>query len=104
MTQTVVQRTIEIGIRIALGAQRRDVLMLVLGRAALVIVAGLAIGVGSALALTRLIGALLYEVETNDPLTFISVGVLLGLVALAACYIPARRATCVDAVVALHAE
>jgi putative ABC transport system permease protein len=104
MTQTVVQRTIEIGIRIALGAQRRDVLMLVLGRAALVTVAGLAIGVGSALALTRLIGALLYEVETNDPLTFISVGILLGLVALAACYIPARRATLVDAVVALHAE
>ena len=104
MAQTVVQRTVEIGIRIALGAQRRDVLMLVLGRAALVTVAGLAIGVGSALALTRLIGALLYEVETNDPLTFISVGVLLGLVALAACYIPARRATRVDAVVALHAE
>jgi ABC-type antimicrobial peptide transport system permease subunit len=104
MAQTVVQRTAEIGIRIALGAQRRDVLMLVLGRAALVIVAGLAIGVGSALALTRLIGALLYEVETNDPLTFISVAILLGLVALAACYIPARRATRVDAVVALHAE
>ena len=104
MAQTVVQRTVEIGIRMALGAQRRDVLMLVLGRAALAIFAGLAIGVGSALALTRLIGALLYDVETNDPLTFISVGALLGLVALAACYIPARRATRVDAVVALHAE
>jgi ABC-type antimicrobial peptide transport system permease subunit len=104
MAQTVVQRTAEIGIRIALGAQRRDVLMLVLGRALLVTVTGLAIGVGSALALTRLIGAMLYEVQTNDPLTFFSVGVLLGLVALAACYIPARRATRVDAVVALHAE
>jgi putative ABC transport system permease protein len=104
MAQTVVQRTAEIGIRLALGAERRDVLTLVLGRAALVTAAGLAIGVGCALALTRLIGALLYEVEANDPLTFVSVGVLLGLVALAACYIPARRATHVDAVVALRAE
>jgi putative ABC transport system permease protein len=104
MAQTVVQRTAEIGIRMALGAERRDVLTLVLGRAALVTAAGLAIGVGCALALTRLIGALLYEVEANDPLTFVSVGVLLGLVALAACYIPARRATHVDAVVALRAE
>jgi putative ABC transport system permease protein len=104
MAQIVVQRTAEIGIRLALGAQRRDVLSLVLGRAALVAAAGLAIGVGCALALTRLIGALLYEIEANDPLTFVSVGVLLGLVALAACYIPARRATQVDAVVALRAE
>jgi putative ABC transport system permease protein len=104
MAQTVMQRTAEIGIRIALGAQRRDVLMLLLGRAALVTVAGLAVGVGSALAVTRLIAALLYEVETNDPLTFIAVASLLGLVALLACYIPARRATRVDAVVALHAE
>jgi len=104
MAQIVVQRTAEIGIRMALGAQRRDVLALVLGRGALVTGMGLVIGVGCALALTRFMGALLYDVRPHDPATFISVAVLLGFVALAACYIPARRATRVDAVVALKAE
>jgi putative ABC transport system permease protein len=104
MSQTVSQRTTEIGVRMALGAQSRDVLSLMLGRAALVTAAGIVLGLASALALTRLIGALLYGVEATDPLTFVSVAVVLGLVALAACYLPARRATRVDAVVALRSE
>jgi ABC-type antimicrobial peptide transport system permease subunit len=98
------QRTAEIGIRMALGAQRRDVLSLVLGGAAVVTAMGLVLGVGFALALTRLIGALLYGVQAHDPMTFVVVAALLGGVALAAGYIPARRATRVDAVVALRAE
>jgi putative ABC transport system permease protein len=104
MSQTVSQRTTEIGVRMALGAQSRDVLSLMLGRAALVTAAGIVLGLASALVLTRLIGALLYGVEATDPLTFISVAIMLGLVALAACYLPARRATRVDAVVALRSE
>jgi predicted permease len=104
MAQIVAQRTPEIGIRMALGAQRRDVLSLVLGRAALVTGAGLIIGVGAALALTRLLETLLYDVRPHDPLTFTAVAVVIALVALTACYIPARRATRVDAVVALRAE
>jgi putative ABC transport system permease protein len=104
MSQAVSQRTTEIGVRMALGAQARDVLSLMLGRAALVTLAGIILGIGSALALTRLIGALLYGVEANDPLTFVAVAFVLGLVALAACYLPARRATQVDAVVALRSE
>ncbi len=104
MAQTVTQRTSEIGIRMALGAQRRDVLALVVGGAARVTLAGLAVGIVGALALTRVVAALLYDVQANDPLTFASVAVLLGMVALAACYIPARRATRIDAVVALRTE
>ena len=104
MAQTVMQRTPEIGIRMALGAQRRDVLSLVLGQAALLTGAGLAVGVGSALALTRLMSTLLYGVPPHDPLTFAAVVAILTLVALAACYIPARRATRIDTVVALRTE
>jgi putative ABC transport system permease protein len=104
MAQTVAQRTPEIGIRMALGAQRRDVLALVLGRALLVTAAGLVIGVGCGLALTRLMATLLYGVPPHDPITFTAVAVILTLVALAACYLPARRATRVDAVVALRSE
>jgi putative ABC transport system permease protein len=104
MTQVVVQRTAEIGIRMALGAQQRDVLGVVLGRAAVVTAAGLAIGVGFALALTRLMTTLLYDVRPHDPATFVIVAVVLGAVALVACYMPARRATRIDAVVALRSE
>jgi putative ABC transport system permease protein len=104
MAQTVTQRTSEIGIRMALGAQRRDVLTLVLGSAARVTVAGLIAGVAIALALTRVVAALLYDVQPHDPVTLAAVAVLLAVVALAACYIPARRATRVDAVVALRTE
>jgi putative ABC transport system permease protein len=104
MAQTVVQRTSEIGIRMALGAQRRDVLRLVLGSAARVTSAGLVVGVVVALAVTRVVASLLYDVQPHDPTTFGLVAALLGCVALLACYIPARRATRVDAVVALRSE
>jgi predicted permease len=101
MAQVVLQRTGEIGIRVALGAERRDVLSLVLGRAALITVAGLITGTVAALALTRLISTFLYQTAPYDPLTFASVAGVLGAVALLACYIPARRATRVDPVIAL---
>ena len=104
MAQAVAQRTAEIGIRMALGAQPRDVLGLVLRRAAVVTAAGIVIGAGLALLLTRLLAALLYGVEPGDPATFVSVAVLLGVIALVAGYIPARRATRVDAIAALRAE
>jgi putative ABC transport system permease protein len=104
MAQAVAQRTAEIGIRMALGAQARDVLGLVLRRVAVVTAAGIVIGAGMALLLTRLLAALLYGVEPGDPATFVSVAVLLGVIALVAGYIPARRATRVDAIAALRAE
>jgi putative ABC transport system permease protein len=104
MSQAVTQRTSEIGVRIALGAQGGDVLGLFLRRAAAVTGLGLVLGVVCALALTRVLGALLYDVRATDPSTFVTVALLLGLVALGACYFPARRATRVDAMVALRAE
>jgi predicted permease len=104
MVQAVAQRTPEIGIRMALGAQARDVLGLVLRRAALMTAAGIVIGAGSALLLTRLLATLLYGVEPGDPGTFVSVAALLGVIALVAGYIPARHATRIDAIAALRAE
>jgi predicted permease len=104
MAQTVVQRTSEIGIRLALGAARRDVLLLVLRQAAVLTGLGLAIGLGSAFALSRVLQSLLYGVAARDPLTFAVVGVVIGAVALVACYLPARQACRVDAIVALRTE
>ena len=101
---SVSQRTREIGVRIALGAQRRDVMSLVLGEGVSVILIGLAIGLAGSLALTTFLSSLLVGVTATDPLTFAGVAVLLALVALAACYIPARRAMRVDPVVALRYE
>jgi putative ABC transport system permease protein len=104
MAYAVNQRTHEIGIRIALGAQRRDVLQLVMRDGAKIALFGIASGIAGALALTRLMASLLFEVKPTDPATFAGVAILLALVALVACYIPARRAMRVDPMVALRYE
>ena len=101
---TVSQRQREIGIRLALGAQREDVLNIVLIHGATMALAGVAIGIGAAFALTRLMSSLLFGVTPHDPVTFAAVAALLILVALLACYIPARRAMQVDPIVALRYE
>ena len=101
---SVSQRTREIGIRMALGAQRTDVMRLFLGEGMLVVVIGLMIGLAASLAVTRFLSSLLYGVSATDPLTFVSVAFLLAIVALAACHIPARRAMRVDPMVALRCD
>lgn len=100
----VKQRTQEIGVRMALGAQPRNIFALVIGRGMAVIFVGLALGIAGALALTRLISAMLFGVRPEDLLTYALVAFLLAAVALAACYFPARRAMAVDPLTALHHE
>jgi predicted permease len=104
LSYEVSRRTREIGIRMALGAQRRNVLRLVVGQGIALAIVGVAVGIGVALGVTRYLKSMLYGIHANDPATMIAVAVLLVLVALAACYIPARRAMKVDPMVALRYE
>jgi len=104
MSYSVTLRMHEIGIRLALGAGNRQVIRLVVGSGMLWAAAGVAIGLGAALALTRLIAAMLYQVRATDPVSFTAVPAILLLVAYLACYLPARRATKLDAIIALRHE
>jgi putative ABC transport system permease protein len=104
MAYSVSQRTREIGLRMALGAQPRNIFKIVIGRGAALIAIGLSLGLVGALAAARLLSEVLYGVSTSDPVTFVVIALLLAAVALAACYLPARRAAKVDPMVALRSE
>jgi len=104
MAYSVSQRTHEIGLRIALGAQRGAVLRMVMREGAMTVFLGIAIGISGALALTRVMSSLLFEIKPTDPPTFADAAILLAIVALAACYLPARRAMKVDPLIALRYE
>ena len=104
ISYSVAQRTQEMGVRIALGANRRQLLTLILGQGMRTALTGIVIGLVAAFALTRLMRNLLYSVSATDPLTFIAVTALLALVSLLACYVPARRAMQVDSLTALRSE
>jgi putative ABC transport system permease protein len=104
ISYSVTQRIQEIGIRMALGARSRDVLQLVIGQGMTLVLIGLCIGLGGAITLTRVLTTLLFGVGAKDPLTFVIVAALLSIVAFISCYIPARRATRVDPLIAIRCE
>jgi putative ABC transport system permease protein len=104
MTYAVRLRTSEIGLRVALGAQPRNIWWLIISGGARIVIAGIAIGIAGALALTKLLSTLLYEVTATDPITFGGVALLLACVALVACYLPARQAMRIDPVTALRLD
>jgi putative ABC transport system permease protein len=100
----VSQRTGELGLRIALGASRRDILGMVIVQGMTLVIAGIAVGAGAAYGLSRYLTTLLFQIKPADPLTYGALALLLSAIALAACYLPARRATRVDPMVALRYE
>jgi putative ABC transport system permease protein len=104
MALAVGQRRHEIGVRMAVGAHPSEILRMILGQGMALALAGVALGLLGALWLTRLLQQLLFEVAPTDPLTYLGVAVLLGLAALVACYLPARRAARVDPIIALRTE
>jgi len=104
ISYAVAQRTHEIGVRMALGAQPRDVLRLVIRQGMMLTFSGLLIGIAGGLAVTRVMNEMLFGVTATDAVTYVSVGGLLVVVALLACYVPARRATKVDPLTALRYE
>ena len=104
LSYSVSQRTQELGVRMALGASRHNVLGLVVGHGARLVVAGIVLGIVGAFGVTRLVASFLYNVSATDPFSFVGTALFLALVALAASYVPARRATAVDPMIALRAE
>jgi ABC-type antimicrobial peptide transport system permease subunit len=104
ISYSVAQRTSEIGVRMALGAQRSDIQALILGQGTRIAILGVGIGLIGAAALTRVMTTLLYGVSATDPATFVAVAILLMMIAIAACYLPARRAVRLDPLVALRYE
>jgi putative ABC transport system permease protein len=104
ISYSVAQRTREIGIRMALGARRQEVLLLIIGQSARLALLGVAIGLAGGLLLTRLMASLLYGVGSSDPATYLGVAILLLVVALAASFLPARRAMRMDPAIALRHE
>lgn len=104
MAYTFSQRTNEIGIRMAMGAQRSDILKIAVNEGATIVVFGVTAGLAGSFVLTRFLQAMLFDVKPTDPITFVAIPGILAAVALLACFIPARRATRVDPLVALRHE